>query len=79
MALNGLWPPLVACAIDEEGDVSDPNSSFLDAYGIDSNGAVLIRPDGYVAWRSRSGASNPHESLRTVFGRLLGRVPVQPR
>jgi hypothetical protein len=26
---------------------------FTDAYGITSNGATLVRPDGIVAWRSR--------------------------
>jgi len=36
---------------------------------------VLVRPDGYVAWRSRSGVSNPEASLRAVFDRLLGRMP----
>jgi hypothetical protein len=25
------------------------------AYGIDPDGAVLIRPDGHIAWRSRKG------------------------
>jgi putative polyketide hydroxylase len=75
LALDSLWPPLVACAIGAEGDVSDPDSSFHAAYGIDSNGAVLVRPDGHVAWRSRSGSSNPDKSLRAVFGHLLGRLP----
>jgi len=75
MALDSLWPPLVVCAVGAEGDVSDPDGCFHAAYGIDSDGAVLIRPDGHVAWRSPSGASNPDESLRAVFGHLLGRVP----
>ena len=30
-------------------DVS--NARFLEAYGISSSGAVLVRPDGFVAWR----------------------------
>ena len=36
---------------------------------------VLVRPDGYVAWRSRSGAANPESTLRGVFDRVLGKVP----
>jgi hypothetical protein len=35
---------------------------------------VLVRPDGYVAWRSRSGAAEPGEVLRAVFDGLLGRM-----
>jgi 2-polyprenyl-6-methoxyphenol hydroxylase-like FAD-dependent oxidoreductase len=33
--------------------------AFADAYGITASGAVLVRPDGFVAWRSKSseGAS----------------------
>lgn len=29
----------------------------LDRYGIDPDGAVLVRPDGHVAWRRRTGAT----------------------
>jgi 2-polyprenyl-6-methoxyphenol hydroxylase-like FAD-dependent oxidoreductase len=31
--------------------------SFADAYGIGPTGAVLVRPDGFVAWRAVEGAS----------------------
>jgi len=37
--------PVRTHAIDAPG--------FIDAYGITSNGATLVRPDGIVAWRSR--------------------------
>jgi hypothetical protein len=69
------WPPLIAYVIGTEGDVSDPDGQWQSTYGIDADGAVLIRPDGYVAWRSRSGVSHPDAVLRAVFDRLLGRVP----
>jgi putative polyketide hydroxylase len=74
-AFGHLSPPLVAVAIGGESDVSDPDESFHTAYGVDSVGAVLVRPDGHVAWRSRSGASNPEMALRAAFEHLLGRVP----
>lgn len=69
------WPPLVAHVIGANGEVSDPDGTWHTAYGIDTDGAVLVRPDGYVAWRSRSGASNPQAALRAAFEQLLGRVP----
>jgi 2-polyprenyl-6-methoxyphenol hydroxylase-like FAD-dependent oxidoreductase len=69
------WPPLIAYVIGTEGDVSDPDGQWQSTYGIDADGAVLIRPDGYVAWRSRSCVSHPDTVLRAVFDRLLGRVP----
>ena len=57
-----------------DGEVSDPDGKWQLAYGIDADGAVLVRPDGYVAWRSRSGASNPQAALRAALDSLLGRV-----
>jgi putative polyketide hydroxylase len=69
------WPPLVTYVIGTDGEVADPDGLWHAAYGIDTDGAVLVRPDGYVAWRSRSGVADPQASLRTAFERLLGRVP----
>ncbi len=69
------WPPLAVRIIGDDTEVSDPDGKWQLAYGIDADGAVLVRPDGYVAWRSRSGVSNPEASLRAAFDRLLGRMP----
>ena len=77
-AAHGLGtssPPLVAFKVGKDGDLSDPDGDWHDAYGVDPDGAVLVRPDGHVAWRSRSGASNPLEVLRGAFDGLSGRVP----
>src|SRR5581483_11633174 len=68
------WPPLLAYSIGADNEVSDPDGTWHAAYGIDADGAVLVRPDGYVAWRSRSSASDPEAALREAFDRLLGRV-----
>jgi hypothetical protein len=38
---------------------------------IGATGAVLVRPDGYVAWRSPSGSAQPLDDLRRVM-RTLG-------
>ncbi|HEY2862094.1 MAG TPA: hypothetical protein VGK37_00560 [Casimicrobiaceae bacterium] len=73
------WPPLVTHVIGKDTEISDPDSNWHDAYGIEPDGAVLVRPDGYVAWRSRSGVSNSDATLRDVFDRLLGRVPALAR
>ncbi len=69
------WPPLVAHVIGKDTEVSEPDGNWHAAYGIEPDGAVLVRPDGYVAWRSRGGVDNPDATLREVFDRLLGRVP----
>lgn len=49
------------------GDFIDVHGDFLSTYGLPSNGAVLVRPDGFIAWRS--GAAD--EDLELVFARLL--------
>jgi len=33
---------------------------------------VLVRPDGYVGWRSRGGVDNPARALSQVLDSILG-------
>jgi hypothetical protein len=73
--INPSWPPLSAFTIGKNGDLGDAEDSWHSVYGVDADGAVLVRPDGYVAWRSRSGVSNPQDVLRAALDCLLGRVP----
>ena len=44
--------------------VADSSGVFADAYGMDRTGAVIVRPDGFVAWRAKDAekASPPHGS-----------------
>jgi 2-polyprenyl-6-methoxyphenol hydroxylase-like FAD-dependent oxidoreductase len=52
---------------------AETEADWHDAYGVDPDGAVLVRPDGYVAWRSRRGAADTSAVLRKVLDRLLAR------
>lgn len=45
---------------------------FTSAYGVRSDGAVLVRPDGHVAWRSQSAPVTGTE-LENAFKQILGR------
>jgi 2,4-dichlorophenol 6-monooxygenase len=50
--------------------------------GIGDDGAVLVRPDNHVAWRSPHGSERAGDELDAVFRRILGRIPnevVNPR
>jgi FtsP/CotA-like multicopper oxidase with cupredoxin domain len=51
--------------------ISDPR--WHEAYGVTPGGAVLVRPDGYVAWRSPSGREDAHRELERVLDRILDR------
>ena len=50
----------------------DPNGNFAESYGITPTGAVLVRPDGFVAWRAATDGEAESHSLSAVLGSLLG-------
>ena len=47
--------------------------SVCDRFGIHPDGAVLVRPDGHVAWRMPASAPSAAAALRTALKRLLAR------
>ena len=53
-------------------EITDPDGTWLGAYELNPDGAVLVRPDGYVCWRSPGGAAEPTPVLTAVFHRVLG-------
>lgn len=61
------------------GNFSDPAGRFTEVYGIGANGAVLVRPDGFVAWRSVHGEKDPAQVLSRSLYHLLCRTPEPSR
>jgi hypothetical protein len=59
-----------------DGALADPERQWLAAYGLDETGAVLVRPDGYVGWRSRTMTADPATSLGEAMTSILGRLPL---
>jgi len=53
-------------------DLGDAQSRFAQAYGISPKGASLVRPDGFVAWRSHGEAADPASVLHEALARSLG-------
>ncbi|PPK71124.1 FAD-dependent monooxygenase [Actinokineospora auranticolor] len=47
-----------------------PIPDWSATYGVTPSGAVLVRPDGFVAWRTQAGVDSPVESLRAVLSRI---------
>jgi len=47
------------------------DDGFTAAYGISSAGATLVRPDGFVAWRSTSASRDPEAELTRVLTAIL--------
>jgi 2-polyprenyl-6-methoxyphenol hydroxylase-like FAD-dependent oxidoreductase len=51
----------------------DLEGRFAEAFGITPSGAVLVRPDGYVAWRAKGGALDRSGALRRALKAVLAR------
>ncbi|QPZ38046.1 FAD-dependent monooxygenase [Paramicrobacterium chengjingii] len=68
-AAESLGIPMDIVRMGDEVAPVEPGA-FGDAYGIDAHGAVLVRPDGYIAWRARSESTESTvaltEALRAV-------------
>jgi putative polyketide hydroxylase len=45
------------------------NGDFAEVYGLEADGAVLVRPDGHVAWRSRT-----HPATGSELGDALRQI-----
>ena len=57
-----------------EGDWLDPRLAFLRDRELDRTGAILVRPDRVIAWRSMSAASDPVGALGDALDRVLARA-----
>ncbi len=49
------------------------------AHGIGTDGALLVRPDGFVGWRTETAEEDPERTLERVLFHLLCRVPSASR
>ena len=46
---------------------------FEELYGTGAAGAVLVRPDGFVAWRARAADDDAEALLARAFSQILAR------
>lgn len=63
-----------ACGIDAYAfgrDVTGNAAEFRRLFGVEADGAVLVRPDGHVAFRSARATSAPLEQLTAVLSQIL--------
>ncbi|HEY1799134.1 MAG TPA: FAD-dependent monooxygenase [Stellaceae bacterium] len=74
-AAGGATDPAAAVHLVGGDDIRDPDGGWAAAYEVEADGAVLVRPDGYVAWRMRSLRSDAAAALATALDQVLGRAP----
>jgi hypothetical protein len=53
-------------------DLQDRDGGFMHAYGLQPDGAVLVRPDGFVAWRAPGPSQQPGIDLAVALRAALG-------
>ena len=71
--------PLDAVRIGHlDGDLYDPRCAWLRQRQIHTDGAVLVRPDRFVAWRAPTVVADPLSELAAAFGRILARPVATP-
>jgi putative polyketide hydroxylase len=72
----GLSVPLDAYRIgDGPGAdlVPEDGADWARAHGVTADGAVLVRPDGFVAWRCAGPSAAPGKELREAVAAVLAR------
>ncbi len=75
---DGQWAAAAAHATAETGvpvtfvqvgaDVKPVEpAAFRSGYGLESGGATLVRPDGYIAWRAVTAPADPARTLTAAL------------
>jgi 2-polyprenyl-6-methoxyphenol hydroxylase-like FAD-dependent oxidoreductase len=75
-AAGQLRVPLDIHMIGKSGGWLDAGGEFLNAYGLSSTGAALVRPDGFVAWRAKSAEGASIQQFAAVLDSVLCRTAV---
>lgn len=63
--------PIVVYKVGANADLLDLEGHWCEIYGITSSGAVLVRPDGQVAWRSQTMVLDPKKVLQRCLSLLF--------
>jgi 2,4-dichlorophenol 6-monooxygenase len=75
----GAHAPLDAVRIGHlDGDLYDPRCTWLRHRGISREGAILVRPDRFIAWRHPATSDEPAAVLAEALARILGRPVTSP-
>ncbi|MEU7830168.1 FAD-dependent monooxygenase [Nonomuraea sp. NPDC049129] len=62
----------ISRAGESEPDAPLTSPTWAEEYGVGDTGAVLVRPDGHVGWRSPGGAAS-QDALAGALGAILAR------
>ncbi len=71
-AARMLGIPLQMLSADDSGELRDASHTWVKTYGVEDDGAVLVRPDGYVAWRYVTSKLQPATEIEMALRIALG-------
>ncbi|MGW0949604.1 FAD-dependent oxidoreductase [Streptomyces sp. NPDC002623] len=69
-----LGIPLETVVIGPGREVTDLYYDWAKLREVEESGAILVRPDKHVAWRSMSLADDPEAALRGALAQILGKA-----
>jgi hypothetical protein len=72
-ALSADGVPLDGYRVGPDGDLVDKAEAFPSLFGTRRDGAVIVRPDGVLAWRSTGAPAEPRAEVAEAMRRLLCR------
>lgn len=64
--------PVRVAVIGRGGDYEDSYFDYAAIRGVADDGAILVRPDHMIAWRSATAGADPTAALEEVMGLILG-------
>ncbi len=76
-AISGLHGvPVQTFRFGMGGELADPGGTWARVFRVEEKGAVLVRPDGYVTWRSATSKAEPVGEIDRALQAALSRQPV---
>ena len=63
--------PIQVLSVGEAADLQAPAGRFETLYGVEPDGAVLVRPDGFVGWRAQRASDTPAGDLAAALATIL--------
>lgn len=63
--------PIFVAPIGKGAEFADADGRWKTVREITDEGAILVRPDNHVAWRSMGGSENPADVLANAVARIL--------
>ena len=65
--------PVDIVTVGSGGDYQSADGRWDSVSGTEPGGAVLVRPDGHVAWRAARATDDPVGRVSEVLGKILNR------